>query len=55
MTRGEAIDLRIISGIELRVTIVKEAKGSSQKVQTLGSLFSIIEMVWKANSRGKLS
>lgn len=50
MAREEAIDLRTTSGIELRVVIVKEVKYSSEKVQTLGGLYSVIEMVWKANS-----
>lgn len=46
MIRKEAIYLRTVQEIELGVVIIKGVKYGSEEVQTLGSLFSITEMVW---------
>lgn len=48
MIRKEAIYLRTVQEIELGVVIIKGVKYGPEEVQTLGSLFSITEMVWKA-------
>lgn len=48
MIRKEAIYFENCSGNRIRMVIIKGVKYGSEEVPTLGSLFSIIEMIWKA-------